>query len=398
MDLRGTFDQQGIAALLQRLTQDGQPGTLRVKSADRFRTILIRTRGMQISTADDPDAHTIGERMVERKLIAQADLAAAQRARAELGIPIEQALVQLGILSVTVVEAALEEFVREALDDLLTWEHGTFEFTAQSAEQRSEPTTEGVTVNVDIQGVLLEAMRAQDEYERVRRELPGPDDILVATVAENSPVTPLDEAPRAILREIDGRRGFKEVCERIRRSPIQLGPHLYTLLRAGAVRVATPTELRAAAQTCAREGSFEIAIRVYEHLVRACPVEVPLRLKMAKLYEGFGNLPRSAHHHRVAAKLLTAEGKFELAFDCLQRAARHLPGDLDARLARMDLYIAHLDVLAGRRFHLLRETTSLLTDLGAAGQNRRASDLMRRLRERFPQNAALQELVSKYLG
>ena len=208
----------------------------------------------------------------------------------------------------------------------------------------------------------------------------------------------MDEPGRAIHAEVDGRRGLKEICERMRRSPIQLGPHFHTLLATGVLRVATPAELRLTAQTCARDGNFEIAIRVYEHLVRACPDEVPLRLKMAKLYEGFGNPARSAHHHRVAASLLTAEGKIELAFDCLQRAARHQPTDLDARVARLDLYIAHLDLLAGRPFHLVREATSLLGDLGAAGQNRRAADLLRRMRERFPQNAALQELVTRYLG
>ncbi|MBI3268885.1 MAG: DUF4388 domain-containing protein [Planctomycetes bacterium] len=425
MDMRGTFDRRAMAALLQRLTQDGRPGTLRVRSGDRLRTILIRPHGMQVSSADDPEAHTLGERMVDRKLISPRDLAAAQRARAELGIPLEQALVQLGLLSKAVVEAALEEFVKDALDDLLTWEEGTFEFIAKGTGDKNEPSTEGVTVSVDIQRILLDAMRAQDEYEQVRRELPGPDDILVRPGQEGAAGLPaaaqpgaaggaaagaalgapsgagtivLEETRGAVYREVDGRRGMREICERVRKSPIQLGPHFHALLTAGLIRVAGPAELRVTAQNCAREGNLEIAIRVYEHLIRACPDEVPLRLKMAKLYEGFGNPARSAHHHRAAASLLTAHGKFELAFDCLQRAVRHQPTDLDARVARMDLYVGHLDLLAGRRFHLVKEASSLLADLGAAGQNRRATDLVRRLRERFPQNAAMQELAARYLA
>jgi len=163
----------GLANLLQRLSQEGQVGVLKIRSGDRLRTIRLKKRGLSVSSENDPKVRPLGETLVTRGLLTRCELTEAERIRARLGIPLESAVVRLRFVPRAVLSMVLAEQVREDLCDVLAWEDGTFEFAGDAEDPAGSPGADTKTLRVDVQGFLLDAARVMDEFHRPRSTTMG---------------------------------------------------------------------------------------------------------------------------------------------------------------------------------------------------------------------------------
>src|SRR2546428_3781248 len=169
---RGTMEQQdrimdgdlqtlGLQSILKMLALSGKTGTLFVHSGPETLSISLR-RGQIVSLREEgvpqPDL------LVMLCLINKLDPPRVQAIREHAGDNTQVALsllVERGWMSVTEMQRRLEFAITQSISHALRWVNGRFAFHRQllTMESRMQP--------LDIDSVLLEALRQADEWEEM---------------------------------------------------------------------------------------------------------------------------------------------------------------------------------------------------------------------------------------
>jgi hypothetical protein len=119
----------------------------------------------------------------------------------------------------------------ECLHYLMNWRSGRFIFLTEAA-------TEKETIKRDFRNVLLDAVRLQDELQRVLGRLPSPTTILHRELEQDRLVDMALTTPIwRLLQRIDGTSSIAEIIEACPRDQLAVAQGLEALVSAGAVRI-----------------------------------------------------------------------------------------------------------------------------------------------------------------
>lgn len=157
----GNLQTLGLQSILKMLALSGKTGTLYINSGPETLSVLLR-KGQIVALREEgvhqPDL--LGMFCLINKL----DLPRAQRVREETGGDVHQALVRLvdyHWMSESEMQHRLEFSITQAIGHALRWVDGRFSFYRQvlSIESRMKA--------LDMDSVLLEALRQADEWEEM---------------------------------------------------------------------------------------------------------------------------------------------------------------------------------------------------------------------------------------
>ncbi len=244
--LEGDLSHFEVPDLLSLVKAGRRTGVLALERRDQESKLYFRT-GNPVYAASTREDLRLGRLLVRQGKVPAEVIDEALDWQHSNGGRLGSALLSAGMLEEAELAALLKVQVAEVIFDAFSWPEGAFSFW-----DRVPPPSNVVTLEMDLQNILIEGVRRLDVRERLKTAFPDLDMVVEALtnaerVKHSVTLTP-DEWK--ILFLVDGRRTLSEVC-RLSGNPEEQSTLqvLYTLQMARFVTVvaARPVEEEATA-------------------------------------------------------------------------------------------------------------------------------------------------------
>lgn len=174
MELEGSLKVFSLPEILQFLAMGKMTGTLTVRNENYTISLLFKDgRIVNSSTLTRPKK--LGEMLVSRGFIKRSDL--EEVLRLQKTIDTDKMLGQILTEREMVTDAILKDTIRLQLEEeiweLFSWDEGHFKF-----EHGEDKAISDIKVEINIEPLLLEGTRRQDEWNKIKKTLPD-DSIIV---------------------------------------------------------------------------------------------------------------------------------------------------------------------------------------------------------------------------
>jgi hypothetical protein len=221
-----------LAELLQWLGFNRKTGVVVIERNRVCTQISFQAGRISGCSSDDPSMR-LGQILVSRGLILEQTLRAALERQASSGEDLPQILVAMGELTEQVIQAQVASKAAETIQALFQWDDAFFRFDPD--EQMGQYAIE---VDLDVEGILLEGARRQDELKRIREVFP--DSAIVLNRTDQPAPTDQRDAELAaqLLEKIDGRRTLGEILVQARASEFRILTVLFSLHEVHAIEIA----------------------------------------------------------------------------------------------------------------------------------------------------------------
>lgn len=174
MAFMGETTDVGLAELLSVLARRRLSGRLNINATgDEVQVTLDTGKVTQVSSSHH--SLRLGRVLVRQGVLHEADLdvAVREQANSQAGRPLGQILIKRGLATQDDLVRAAQEQATEALARVFGARHGTFFFTSDpSIDARSG------LVELNAEGIVLEASRRADELATLRKIAPDDDQVL----------------------------------------------------------------------------------------------------------------------------------------------------------------------------------------------------------------------------
>ena len=204
MSFTGDLEHLPIVDIIQLLHATRKSGILRVKSRKRESDLVFKD-GYIVSASHLNNSVRIGTILIERNIITPEILDQTlleQKNAGDERKPLIIALLDKGLVKEEDAYQGLEHLIEMTIVEILTWKRGTFTMDvlpdAIADEYRYYPGKINREINVDAQGVLMDALRIFDEKMRdgelAEEEIPEDDGTVTGTVPdEEGPALSADD-------------------------------------------------------------------------------------------------------------------------------------------------------------------------------------------------------------
>ena len=202
--LQGQLSDIGLPRLLGTIQESNQTGVLSLVNADVRKQLHFR-EGRLVFAASSMTRDRLGDVLLRLgKLTREEYQRLYQRIRG--GHRLGKMLVESGLLAPKDLWLGVQQQVMEIVWSLFNWGEGYFYF-----EKSDQPRNEKITVDIDVERVIIEGIRRSDGNVAVREEYLTRDSILKGT-GKQSPV-PIEPHERHVLDLIDGKRPLGAVFQ-----------------------------------------------------------------------------------------------------------------------------------------------------------------------------------------
>ena len=234
MGVAGNLKTMELAELLQWLSQGLKTGTLVISHEGVEKRVFFRKGTIISSASSDPSEH-LGHFLVSHGFIDEHQLAKAVRRQETSRNLLGKALVEMGAITAEQLDGMLRLKAEETIYGLFGWPEGDFRFLDDEL-----PPYQMVPVALDVTGLVLEAMRRQDEWKRMREKIPSPQCVPVRVVEDLLAAPGLDESHRVVLAAVDDHRTIEEIALETHASEYHVCESLFPLVAARKVKIVRP--------------------------------------------------------------------------------------------------------------------------------------------------------------
>jgi hypothetical protein len=252
MGISGNLKTMQLAELLQWLEQGSKTGTLLVDD-HRVQKRIFFQGGRIISSASTDPKEYLGHFLVSHGFIDEHQLAEAvkrqERDRSMLG----KILVDMEALTHEQLDYMLRMKAEEAIYSLFGWKEADFRFLDNEL-----PPYEMVPISLDVTGLVLEAMRRQDEWQRIQVAIPSMQCVAVRVVDDLAEDPKLDEGHRHILQALDDHRTIEEISLETHASEYYVCEAIYPQITKKRVKIVKPRGGAAAAAKASSESAIDL--------------------------------------------------------------------------------------------------------------------------------------------
>lgn len=143
-------------------------------------------------------------------------------------------LIQAGYVTQSDIIQSVRSHVLEIVYKLFTWAEGLFRFDANR-----NPSTDRITVPIDLESVIMEGSRRLKEWERLQEELPDLDISLRFTDRPDARLRNINLTVEEwrVVSFINPRNTVRQIAEANNLSEFQIRRIVYGMLQAGLVQV-----------------------------------------------------------------------------------------------------------------------------------------------------------------
>lgn len=235
--LTGDLAAAPLASVLTQLADGSASGCLHLTAPDG-ETAKIYLRGGQVYAVLAPGRRPqLGARLVSGGALAPEALAEALQAqRTEPpGWRLGELLVHLGYVDQPVVEAFVNEQLRDCLSQLLRWRSGAWRLRI------NERTRDDVAPPAAVADLLADVALRRSAWARIVATVPGPDAVPMLSAAGSSDdQLKIDPDDWSLLCKVDGLRTLSELAAECGFTLHEAGQVVCTLVGAGLLEVEAP--------------------------------------------------------------------------------------------------------------------------------------------------------------
>ncbi|HVV90821.1 MAG TPA: DUF4388 domain-containing protein, partial [Solirubrobacterales bacterium] len=231
--LKGDLTTTPIETVLTDLANEEATGCLHVVDDDGDEALVYLKTGLVYAVSVPGQRPALGARLISSNALVPENLAEALEAqRTELqGWRLGELLVHLGFVEQDVVEAFVQEQVRDGFTDLMTWRSGRWRF------RKSEKTREDVAPPTPLT-TLLELVHArQATWHDIVSSVHGPNAVPMLAARGGEADITLDPDTWSLLCKIDGERSLAELARECGFTLFEAGNVVRALVEAGLVDV-----------------------------------------------------------------------------------------------------------------------------------------------------------------
>jgi hypothetical protein len=124
---QGRLEDEPLADILERLTQERLTGTLALSQSGAVKAVYLKD-GKLVFASSNATQDRLGETLVRNGIISQQALSAATAAMRESGKREGETLVEMGVLAPKALFEGLKLQVEELIISLFLWEEGEYRF------------------------------------------------------------------------------------------------------------------------------------------------------------------------------------------------------------------------------------------------------------------------------
>jgi hypothetical protein len=233
--LEGNIEVFRMPDVFVLLARSGATGALRLNRESGVASIFFR-RGQVYDAFSSLTRDFIGQRLVDAKLITHGQLLHILDEQKRSGRHrVGELVIEKGMTSAEQLETFVGEQIQDTIFDVLQWDAGRFSF------EEGESSDQDAQLQMTVEDLLMEAGRRVEEWEVIRRRIPGPMTILKMSPAspegaKNINIRP-DEWPLLVLA--DGTRTVAEIATATEKSEFEASRTLYGFINAGLLDVAS---------------------------------------------------------------------------------------------------------------------------------------------------------------
>jgi tetratricopeptide (TPR) repeat protein len=332
MAFQGDLRNIGLATVFQNLQQNLQSGTLRVKRQNGQRFIYVTKGSISMVSAGAGTETPLAEYLRRAGKITPEDIEAAEK-RCRKGQRLGSALEKNEAVEPGDVEQAVTQYVEEELYELFTWPDGAFDFReGEPSGEVFDSEVRNAKLSLDPSGIILEAARRVDEWERIDRVVGGMNEVYVVGRAHADEVASKRDARlRRVAGLLDGTRDVAAVIRDSALGRFAVSKVLSQLISDRLARPISADELRALAEQAESADNLEQAKTLLRRALDLERNDTGLRRRLAKILENTGEKVEAASQYKLLANSLLDRGRSGEAADCLRRAIDLMPTDVGTR-------------------------------------------------------------------
>jgi DNA-binding response OmpR family regulator len=234
--LRGDLSVVPITEVLQLLDAQEQSGILSVSRAKGQIEIYYRKGRVDLAVATGvSEEFLLGRFIIDGELMTQQDFEGFLESRGEGSKLIGAQLVKLGYLNEQDLRSALQRQTCELIYEMLRWSHGSFRF---HRTHQLPPAAVDASLELDVEGILMEGFRRVDEWHLIEREVENFDLVFLRNedaVAQMGRGR-LTREELAVLELVNGKNTVKDIIRRSRMGSFDVSKMLYRLLSIKLIR------------------------------------------------------------------------------------------------------------------------------------------------------------------
>jgi len=260
MGLTGNLKTMSIAEVLEWLSMSNKTGTL-VVNGPTYSKRLNLINGELVAISSDNPREMIGRYLVGAGYLGPEELDYLVEMQQHFQLAIGELAVKLGQIAREDMDRLLRIKGEESIRELLTWQEGDFRFI-----EGELPTRDLLKVHLQVRGFLLEAMRQNDELERMKDVVP--DVHHVPRLIRYPEDTQLDPEEQEILRFMDGQRTTESIALRCQVTEFKAMATVFLGVREGWIEMAPPPPVEERETPYSLLAWRETAERIQEDLER----------------------------------------------------------------------------------------------------------------------------------
>lgn len=233
--MQGNLKQIQLPEVLQFISMGKSTGRLTVRDRANNETCLVIRQGRIINSTALDRQRRLGDLLIHRGILKRGDLTKVLNLQrtVEPNKKIGQLLVEHDFIRETQIREVLRIQLEEEIWNLFGLEEGDFRF-----EQIHEKELGDMIVEIDIDPLLLEGTRRQDEWRNIVRLLPS-DRIIPAVSQPENGVGQQRFSPLQwkILAQVNGRFPIRAIINRAGLGRFEVYQTIYDLIQGGVLYI-----------------------------------------------------------------------------------------------------------------------------------------------------------------
>ncbi len=207
LSIKGEIETSSVPELLRSFLASGETGILTFRTGDVTKSLYLQEGRLVYAASNNPDER-LGENLLMRgRITARQYLEAGQLIRP--GRRLGAILVEQEAIESEELTPAVEQQVKDILVDLMTWTRGDYELVMKEVDAQNL-----VTVNLNVENIVLEGLRRARNWSQITRGLGGIDGVPVRT--GNTEVLyklELTEEEQELLGHVNGNSTVEQICQ-----------------------------------------------------------------------------------------------------------------------------------------------------------------------------------------
>jgi tetratricopeptide (TPR) repeat protein len=324
MSFAGDLEKFPLADVFQSCNANSMTGALAIRD-ERGERLIAFKEGLVVGASPAEDgAETLAGELVRRRMVDENDIAKPSRFFKRKG-SLKRSLTRRKVLNSAEFNSFTRSVVLERVYDCFLLDKGKFEFLEDYDTSRFDGDEEAAGVQINVNEILMEAMRRVDEWGRIRRSIPSFREVYVGTRAPTEEDSALDK--EILTLTAAGTLDLEGVMKQSPAARFEACEAIMALLETGAVRCATVPEYVELGRKAEKAGDLDGAASFYARGLAYERGNVELNERRIALLEKLDRKTEAADERKLYAATLLEKGDKAGAAEQYRKAAELAPSD-----------------------------------------------------------------------